>query len=63
MTWVKKEEDKEDDKTKREEEEDDATPSSLADELDVSEEAKQLLDALEPIDHAQYDLPRQFRVI
>ncbi|HVO26244.1 MAG TPA: helicase-related protein [Candidatus Margulisiibacteriota bacterium] len=40
----------------REDEEDDATPSSLADELDEVEEAKDLLAALEPVDPTQFDL-------
>ena len=40
----------------REDEEDDATPSSLADALDETEEAKDLLAALEPVDPAQFDL-------
>ena len=40
----------------REDEEDDATPSSLADELDEIEEAKDLLAALEPVDPTQFDL-------
>jgi SNF2 family DNA or RNA helicase len=42
----------------REDEEDDATPQSLADELDASEGASQVLDDLETVDQAQYDLRR-----
>lgn len=42
----------------REDEEDDATPASLADALDASEEAKVLLDELEVIDPSQFDLRR-----
>ncbi len=40
----------------REDEEDDATPSSLAEDLDEAEEAKEFLAALEPVDPAQFDL-------
>ncbi len=40
----------------REDEEDDATPSSLAQELDETEEAKEILAALDPIDPTQFDL-------
>jgi superfamily II DNA or RNA helicase len=39
-----------------EDEEDDATPRSLADEIEASEEAKDVLDAMEEVDMADYDL-------
>ena len=42
----------------REDEEDDSTPSSRADELDASDEARQILDTLPLLDTAQYDLRR-----
>ena len=42
----------------REDEEDDATPRSLAEDMDASEEARALLDTLDPIDHSQFDLRR-----
>jgi len=42
----------------REDEEDDATPTSVADELDASEEARQFLDDLPVLDYTQYDLRR-----
>lgn len=42
----------------REDEEDDTTPRSLADDMDASEEARALLDTLDPIDHSQFDLRR-----
>lgn len=40
----------------REDEEDDATPSSLADDLDASEEARRVLDSMEEVDRSLYDL-------
>src|SRR5262249_3662693 len=40
----------------REDEEDDATPSSRADELDAHEEARRVLEAMETVDPAAYDL-------
>ncbi|MBW1987871.1 MAG: helicase, partial [Deltaproteobacteria bacterium] len=42
----------------REDEEDDATPTSLAEDLDASEEAQGILEGMETIDPAQYDLRR-----
>ena len=42
----------------RENEEDDATPTSVADELDASEEARQFLGTLPVLDYTQYDLRR-----
>ncbi len=42
----------------REDEEDDATPHSMADELDSSEEARRVLGSMEAIDPSQYDLRR-----
>ncbi|MCH8109079.1 MAG: helicase [Chloroflexi bacterium] len=42
----------------REDEEDDSTPSSMADDLDASEEARQILDSLPVLDSSQYDLRR-----
>lgn len=42
----------------REDVEDDATPTSLADELDVCEEARALLETLPALDASQYDLRR-----
>jgi superfamily II DNA or RNA helicase len=42
----------------REEEEDDATPSSLAEEIDESEEAGKVLESMETIDPSDYDLRR-----
>jgi superfamily II DNA or RNA helicase len=42
----------------REDEEDDATPSSLADDLDASEEARRVLEAMESVDPALYELRR-----
>ena len=41
-----------------EDEEDDATPRSLADEMDASEDAKRVLEGMESIDQAKYDLRR-----
>lgn len=40
----------------REDEEDDATPASLADEIDATEEARHILEEMESIDPAEYDL-------
>ena len=40
------------------EDEDDSTPMSRAGEMDASEEAKEILDTLEPLDTSQYDLRR-----
>lgn len=42
----------------REDEEDDATPTSVAGELDASEEAREFFSQLPLLDHAQYDLRR-----
>ncbi|MBI3304429.1 MAG: helicase [Deltaproteobacteria bacterium] len=42
----------------REDEEDDATPTSLAEEIDASEEARRVLDELEAVDPTKYDLRR-----
>jgi SNF2 family DNA or RNA helicase len=42
----------------REDEEDDATPTSRADDLDISEEAQWILSEMEPIDPSIYDLRR-----
>lgn len=42
----------------REDEDDDVTPASLADELDATEEAKNLLAGLEPVDPTHFDLRR-----
>jgi SNF2 family DNA or RNA helicase len=42
----------------REDEEDDSTPSSMADDLDASEEARQVLGSLPLLDTQQYDLRR-----
>jgi len=42
----------------REDEDDDVTPASLADELDATEEAKDVLAALAPVDPTQFDLRR-----
>jgi superfamily II DNA or RNA helicase len=42
----------------REDEEDDATPASLADEMDLSEEARRVLDEMQPVDPSVYDLRR-----
>ena len=42
----------------REDEEDDAMPTSLADEMDASEEAKRSLEGMETVDREQYDLRR-----
>ncbi len=42
----------------REDEEDDAVPSSLAEDLDASEEAKHILEGMETIDPSLYDLRR-----
>ncbi|MBI5528505.1 MAG: helicase [Deltaproteobacteria bacterium] len=42
----------------REDDEDDATPSSMADEIDASDEARGVIDGMEPVDIAQYDLRR-----
>jgi len=42
----------------REDSEDDATPMSLADEMDASEEAKAFLDTLPTVDITRYDLRR-----
>ena len=41
-----------------EDEEDDATPRSLADEMDASEDAKHVLEEMESIDQTKYDLRR-----
>jgi superfamily II DNA/RNA helicase len=41
-----------------EDEEDDATPRSLADEMDASEDAKRVLEGMESIDQTKYDLRR-----
>lgn len=40
----------------REDEEDDATPTSMAEEMDASEEAQRVLEGMEGIDHGLYDL-------
>lgn len=42
----------------REDEEDDATPTSVAEELDANEEAKEFLSQLPLLDYTQYDLRR-----
>jgi len=42
----------------REDEEDDATPQSMADELDASEEARHVLEGMETVDPSKYDLRR-----
>ncbi|MCP4570862.1 MAG: helicase, partial [bacterium] len=42
----------------REDQEDDVTPGSLADAMDANAEARRVLEAMEPIDHALYDLRR-----
>jgi len=42
----------------REDEEDDATPQSMADELDASEEARRVLEGMETVDPSKYDLRR-----
>ena len=42
----------------REDAEDDAVPSSLADELDANEDAKRVLESMETVDPALYDLRR-----
>lgn len=41
-----------------EDEDDDATPRSLADEMDASEDARRLLERMESIDQSKYDLRR-----
>ncbi len=41
-----------------EDEDDDATPRSLADEMDASEDARRLLERMETIDQSKYDLRR-----
>ena len=40
----------------REDEEDDATPVSMAREIDDNEEARRVLEAMEPIDPTKYEL-------
>lgn len=40
----------------REDEEDDATPTSMAEEMDASEEAQRVLEGMEGLDHGLYDL-------
>lgn len=47
----------------REDEEDDATPSSLADDLDASEEARRILDSMESVDPSLYDLRRLHQAV
>jgi len=42
----------------REDEEDDAVPTSLADELDANEEARDFLERMQPVDRSLYDLRR-----
>jgi len=42
----------------REDEEDDATPTSMADEIDATEEARRILDGMELVDPSAYDLRR-----
>ena len=42
----------------REDEEDDATPTSLAEEIDASEDARRVLDEMETVDPTKYDLRR-----
>jgi hypothetical protein len=42
----------------REDEDDDATPASMADEMDASEEAQRILDGMQRIDPTTYDLRR-----
>ncbi|MFQ5853507.1 MAG: C-terminal helicase domain-containing protein, partial [Candidatus Binatia bacterium] len=42
----------------REDEEDDATPTSMAEEIDANEEARKVLESLEAVDPATYDLRR-----
>lgn len=41
-----------------EDEEDDATPTSMAEEMDASEEARRILDGMEAVDPSRYDLRR-----
>ena len=40
----------------REDEDEDSTPGSRAEEMDASEEAREILESLTPLDTAQYDL-------
>lgn len=47
----------------REDEEDDATPGSLADELDENEDARKLLERMETVNTADYDLRRIDRAV
>jgi len=47
----------------REEEEDDATPTSRADELDASEEARDVLSNLPELEASDYDLRRLHEAI
>lgn len=47
----------------REDEEDDATPTSLAEEFDANEDAREFLADLPPLDPAQYDLQKLHRAL
>jgi len=47
----------------REGEEDDATPSSIADDLDATEEANRVLEGMAQVDPAQYDLRKLHKAV